>query len=73
MTKWIRSEWVQRLPSNYVPYQNRHGHWVWNPPGNHKQDHNWPGYKAPAWATGVVYKDGAWRWTDEGGDNGTTE
>lgn len=66
MTKPIKSEHIKDIPSNHIPYRNRHGYWVWRRP-DIPADPNWPGAKAPSWAKGAVYSpiNKCWCWTDE--------
>ena len=52
---------VQKIPSDWTPYKNRWGNWVWAGPGINK-DPNWPGQKAPSWVSSVVYQEGIWYW-----------
>ena len=64
MTKAIRSDFIQKLPQNNIPYKNAFGTWVWRRPDVPK-DMRWPGFKSPKWVKSVIYKDGKWCWTDE--------
>ena len=50
------------LPANYIPYQNRWKTWVWRAPDT-PEDLNWPGIKAPKWATKVVHNGEKWCWS----------
>jgi len=63
MLKVIRSNSIQSIPPTHIPYLNVCGSWVWRKP-EIPPSPRWPGQKPPTWATGVVYNDGKWCWTD---------
>lgn len=63
MKKPIKSSSVQRIPSDWIPYKNSRGNWVWRR-ADIPEDRRWPGHKAPEWAKSVIFENGLWCWTD---------
>jgi hypothetical protein len=62
MTKPIKDG--KFIGADYIPCRTARGTWCWRRP-DIPEDPHWPGISAPKWATGVIYKDASWHWSDE--------
>jgi hypothetical protein len=50
-------------PTNWIPYQNRWGHWVWRREDIY-EDRGWPGKKPPNDKVIPKVLNGKWYWVE---------